>query len=120
MEIKKLLRSLGFLRFEHSNAKIEKTIDICKKIFWFCCSPFLFLPSLWFFLFRADTFHEKSFSIIVSVMFFFLTIAYYILTWKRKQIFELFTQFESKISKRNANKTIRKYKNTEYVMFASL
>lgn len=102
--IKKLLRTFGILKFKHSNAKIEKAINIFQNIVCFCVIPFLFLSPLWFHVFRAKTFYEKSFSFILSFSIFLLTIAYHILKWKREQIFELFTELESKILERNFNK----------------
>lgn len=99
--IKKLLRILGFLKFKHPNSKIEKAINILENIVYFCCAPFFFLSPLSFLFFRAETFYEKTFAFCITIVLFFLTIAYNILIWKRKQILELFDEFESKIIKRN-------------------
>lgn len=118
--IKKLLRILGLLKFEHPNPRIEKAIYIFQKFFLFCCSPFLFLPPLWFLFFRAETFFEKTYSALISVLVFFLTIMYYILIWKREQMLELLTQLKSKVYERNTNEDILKYQSNKNVMFILL
>lgn len=115
--IKKLLRILGFLKFEHSNSRIEKAIYIFQKFFLFCCSPFLFLPPLWFLFFRAETFFEKTYTSLISVLVFLATIMYYILSWKREQMLELFAQLESKVLERNTSEDILKYQSNKIVMF---
>lgn len=102
IEIKRLLRILGILKFKHSNAEIGKIINILQNIVCFFGYPFLVLSPLWFHVFVAKTFYEKSFSFTISFSIFLLTISHYILKWKRDKILQLFTQFESKILERNS------------------
>lgn len=99
--IKKYLRILGFLKYEHPNAKIEKAISIFQKIVLFCGSPLFISSPIRFFLFRAETFFDKTYSISIFILAFATIAEYWILIWKREQLLELFTQFESKISERN-------------------
>lgn len=106
--IRNFLRIPGFLKFEHPNAKIKKAINICQKIVLFCGSPLFILSPLWFFFFRAETFYEKAFSFGFSISIFFVIINYGILTWRREQILDLLTQFESKIIERKNCYEIKK------------
>lgn len=99
--IKKMLRIVGLLKFEHPNAKIEKMVNIFQSFIRFVVTPSFFLSILWFFYFRADTFFEKLFALVHFITFSSMIAEYCILLWKREQILELLTQFESKIRERN-------------------
>lgn len=99
--IKRLLRILGLLKFEHSNAKIEKVVNIFHKTVLICGCFLFMLSPLWFFIFRAETFFEKTFSFASLIAVLALVTIHSILMWKREQIFMLFAEFEFEIFKRN-------------------
>lgn len=103
IRIKTLLCIIGFLKFKHQDAKIEKILNITHDIVIFCCSTCFFLSPLWFSLFHAETFYEISYSFDIFICVLSMEIAYGLLLWKREQILELFAHFEQKILERNVN-----------------
>lgn len=99
--ITRLLRILGIIKFEHRNSTIEWMISIIQYIIFFCCAPFFFLSPLYFFLYRAETFYEKTFAFCIVNVLFCKAVAYNIMVWRRKQILELHNQFWLTIRERN-------------------
>lgn len=96
IEIKKLLRLLGVLEFNHRRSKVIQ----CFLIMIVCGTIIPFeLSTLWFFCFVAATFIEQVECFLGLVGELFIFVMFLMLTRQQKEILDLIIKMETRINK---------------------
>lgn len=109
--VKKPLKILGFIHFDHSH---KRMIAIILNIFSISVMMLAFLSFVWFFCFETDNIFEKTESVSLFSACFLILTSYCIFLWQRQRILELITEFELNIQDR---KQLRKQINKKICFY---
>lgn len=98
--VRALLPYIGALEFNHPHGRLISTILL---IIGFAANIFATLTTLWFFLFDATTFADRTSSLASIIMIMYIIWIYTIFVVKRKEFMAMIRTLEVKIDERMHN-----------------